>query len=82
MPSVFLTGLSIRNLYPIKRRIGLDVPEFSRLVWLRQTLLDVFYTQKRRVKKLKTKNFKMPRLRKKNCTDSSFKNQDVIVTVN
>ena len=39
--SVFLTGLSIRNLCPIKGRFGLDVPVFARLVWLRQTLQDI-----------------------------------------
>ncbi len=32
--SVFLTGLSIKNLYPIEGRIVFEVPDFARLVWL------------------------------------------------
>ncbi len=44
--SVFLTGLSIRNLYSVKTRNGLKVLIISRLVWLSPNIARSVYSLK------------------------------------
>ena len=61
--SVLLTQPSIINLFPIKEKLNLGVPKFTRLVWISPNIAKLVFIFKQRRKNHKTVYFKIPSIR-------------------